>query len=62
MDVAESQLLSTGLITEAELLAWKEEAAEEVQAAVAQAQQEPAPDPFADDWTVYASKEIATIS
>jgi len=62
MEVAEHQLLSTGLITEAELLAWREEATEDVQAAVAQAQQEPAPDPFADDWTVYASKEIATIS
>ena len=62
MDVAEKQLLSSRVVTESELLAWKEEAAREVQAAVAQAQQEPTPDPFIDDWTVYASKEIATIS
>lgn len=62
MEVAEQQLLSTGLITDAELLEWKKEAAEEVQAAVAQAQKEPAPDPFADDWAVYASTEIAPVS
>ena len=38
---------------------WKTEAAEEVQAAVALAQQEEAPDPFKDDWIVYASSELA---
>ena len=37
---------------------WKEEAAEEVQAAVATAQQEPGPDPYEEDWKVYASPDL----
>ena len=59
MEVAEHQLLQAGFVTEAELESWKNEAAEQVQAAVAQAQQEPSPDPYADDWSVYASPELA---
>ena len=59
MAVAEQQLLAAGFLTEPEIEAWKKEAAEEVQTAVALAQQEAAPDPFADDWIVYASPELA---
>ncbi len=59
MEVAEHQLLQAGFLTEAELKSWKTEAAEEVQGAVALSQQEPAPDPYADDWAVYASPELA---
>ncbi|MBT44265.1 MAG: pyruvate dehydrogenase [Deltaproteobacteria bacterium] len=59
MAVAEQQLLAAGFLTEPEIEAWKTEAAEEVQAAVALAQQEAAPDPFLDDWIVYASSELA---
>ena len=59
MAVAEQQLLAAGFLTEPEIEAWKTEAAEEVQAAVALAQQEEAPDPFKDDWIVYASSELA---
>ena len=59
MTVAEHQLLKSGFLTEAELESWKAEAAEEVQAAVALAQQEPAPDPYVDDWAVYASPGLA---
>ena len=36
--------------------------AEEVQAAVAQAQQEAPPDPFADDWAVYSSSQLSQTS
>lgn len=60
--VAEQQLLSSEVITEAELLSWKSEAAEKVQAAVAQAQQEAPPDPFADDWAVYSSSQLSQTS
>ena len=59
MVVAEAQLLENGMITAEEVAAWKEEAAEEVQAAVATAQKEPAPDPYQDDWLVYATPELA---
>lgn len=59
MAVAEQQLLAAGFLTEPEIEEWKTEAAEEVQTAVALAQQEAAPDPFADDWIVYASPELA---
>lgn len=58
LTVAEEQLLAGGFLTEDELRQWKEEAAEEVQAAVATAQQEPGPDPYSDDWKVYASPQL----
>jgi len=59
MTVGENQLLEAGIITTDELASWKSEAAEEVQAAVATAQQEPSPDPYQDDWRVFASPELA---
>ena len=62
MEVAEQQLLSTEVISAEELSRWKSDAAEKVQAAVAQAQQEPAPDPFADNWAVYSSSELTRSS
>lgn len=59
MDVAEKQLLEGKMISVEELANWKTQAAEEVQAAVATAQQEPAPDPYKDDWRVFASPELS---
>jgi len=44
------QMIESGLATGDEIERWKTEFAEEVQAAVAQAQQEPAPDPWHEDW------------
>jgi len=38
------------------MLAWQEEISEEVQRAVAQAQQEPVPDPYTEDWTALSTK------
>lgn len=54
--VAESQLLELGWISKEENDAWKKEATDEVQSAVAKAQREPAPDPYREDWnsTVWA--------
>ncbi|MDE0596036.1 MAG: thiamine pyrophosphate-dependent dehydrogenase E1 component subunit alpha [Roseibacillus sp.] len=59
MTVGENQLLEAGMITTDELASWKSEAAEEVQAAVATAQQEPSPDPYQDDWRVFSSPELS---
>ncbi len=49
--VAEQQLLECGWITAEEVAIWKDESTNEVQAAVAQAQREPEPDPFREDWS-----------
>jgi pyruvate dehydrogenase E1 component alpha subunit/2-oxoisovalerate dehydrogenase E1 component alpha subunit len=59
MTVGEKQLLEAGMITTDELASWKSEAAEEVQSAVATAQQEPSPDPYQDDWRVFSSPELS---
>ena len=59
MTVGENQLLEAGMITTDELASWKSEAAEEVQSAVATAQQEPSPDPYQDDWRVFSSPELS---
>lgn len=48
--VAEQQLREQGVMTAEEIVAWHEQAAAEVQAVVAQVQQEPVPDPYQDDW------------
>ena len=48
------QVIDLGYATEAEILTWQEEAAERVQEAVAQAQTEPKPDPFREDWRAFS--------
>lgn len=50
LDIAERQLLDCGWITEEDVAQWKGESALEVQSAVAQAQREPEPDPFRENW------------
>lgn len=59
MEVGKSQLLAEGLATEEEIAAWRTEAAEAVQEAVAIAQQEPPPDPYQDDWMTLASTALS---
>ena len=44
------QMIEAGFSTVEEIEAWQLEYADEVQAAVAQAQQEPTPDPWHEDW------------
>ena len=56
LDVATDQLLETGVATADEIEHWKEQAAEEVRIAVAQAQQEPAPDPYRESWSALSSR------
>lgn len=56
VEVAMGQLIDGGYSTEEEIRAWQEEIAEEVQKAVAQAQQEEVPDPYKEDWTALSTK------
>ncbi|NIP93411.1 MAG: thiamine pyrophosphate-dependent dehydrogenase E1 component subunit alpha [Akkermansiaceae bacterium] len=59
MEVAEKQLLDSGMLTTTELAQWKRETAEEVQAAVANAQQEPPPDPYREEWKALSTPGLA---
>jgi pyruvate dehydrogenase E1 component alpha subunit/2-oxoisovalerate dehydrogenase E1 component alpha subunit len=56
VEVASAQLVENGVATAAEIQSWHEEFAEEVQRAVAQAQQEATPDPYREDWTALATR------
>ena len=51
MKLAEDFLLGEKITTAAQLSVWRSEAVREIEEAVAQAQREPAPDPFAENWT-----------
>ncbi len=56
--VAEQQLVEAGIMSLQEIEAFRVQAAEEVQAAVAKAQQEPLPDPFQEEWQAFATKRL----
>jgi TPP-dependent pyruvate/acetoin dehydrogenase alpha subunit len=56
IEVAMRQLVEERIATVDEILAWQEEFAEEVQRAVAQAQQEATPDPYQEKWTALATR------
>jgi len=51
IEAAMRQLVEHKIATVDEISAWQDEIAEEVQRAVAQAQQEAAPDPYQEDWS-----------
>jgi TPP-dependent pyruvate/acetoin dehydrogenase alpha subunit len=56
LDVAIEQLIEQGFATKEEIQTWRDETAEEVQRAVAQAQQEPPPDPYTEDWRALSTR------
>jgi acetoin:2,6-dichlorophenolindophenol oxidoreductase subunit alpha len=56
VEVAMRQLVENGFATVDEIFAWQEEFAEEVQRAVAQAQQEAPPEPYYEDWTALSTR------
>ncbi|MCX6875568.1 MAG: thiamine pyrophosphate-dependent dehydrogenase E1 component subunit alpha [Verrucomicrobia bacterium] len=56
LEVASSQLIADGFVTPDEILAWQDQYAADVQRAVAQAQQEAAPDPYREDWSALSTK------
>jgi TPP-dependent pyruvate/acetoin dehydrogenase alpha subunit len=56
IEVAMQQLLDHHFATAEEIVAWQDQIADEVQRAVAQAQQEPVPDPYQEDWTALSTR------
>jgi pyruvate dehydrogenase E1 component alpha subunit/2-oxoisovalerate dehydrogenase E1 component alpha subunit len=60
LEVAERQMIEAGAATAAEIAGWRARFAEEVQEAVAQAQQEPAPDPWRECWRAVATRQLFT--
>jgi len=56
LEVATRQLVENSIATSDEILAWHDHFAEEVQRAVAQAQQEAPPDPYHEDWTALSTR------
>lgn len=51
IEVAMQQLVAQGAATTEEIMTWQNDFAEEVQSAVAKAQQEASPDPYTEDWS-----------
>ena len=58
IEIAIADLVEKTVVSAEEVEEWLEAAGEEAQVAVAKAQQEPAPDPYRDDWRAYASPEL----
>jgi pyruvate dehydrogenase E1 component alpha subunit/2-oxoisovalerate dehydrogenase E1 component alpha subunit len=58
LDVAEMQLLEYGILTKEVIASMREIAATDVQAAVAQAQQEPTPDPYQEVWHAWSTERF----
>jgi pyruvate dehydrogenase E1 component alpha subunit/2-oxoisovalerate dehydrogenase E1 component alpha subunit len=58
LKVAEEQSRARGWATAESIAAWRAEAVQRVDQAVAQVQREPAPDPFAEDWTALSSLHL----
>jgi TPP-dependent pyruvate/acetoin dehydrogenase alpha subunit len=58
LKVAEETIVSEGWADRATLDAWRRETAQQIEAAVAQVQREPTPNPYQQDWCAYASKRF----
>jgi pyruvate dehydrogenase E1 component alpha subunit/2-oxoisovalerate dehydrogenase E1 component alpha subunit len=59
LKVAERRLLDNHWAEPSLLVAWRLEAVQTVEAAVAKVQREPAPDPYRQDWCALASRHLA---
>jgi pyruvate dehydrogenase E1 component alpha subunit/2-oxoisovalerate dehydrogenase E1 component alpha subunit len=59
LKVAETEMLRRGWAEPARLASWRAEMSQIVEAAVAQVQREPAPDPYRENWCALASKHLA---
>jgi len=57
--VGESQLLARKWADASSLKAWRTEAIQKVEEAVAKVQREPGPDPYKEDWCALASKHLS---
>jgi len=58
LKVAEEFLLQNKFTDAAQLAVWRSEAIREIEEAVAQVQREPAPDPYAENWSAIASEHL----
>ncbi|MDB4055385.1 thiamine pyrophosphate-dependent dehydrogenase E1 component subunit alpha [Akkermansiaceae bacterium] len=58
IEVGIKQLIEGGFATVEEIEQWQQEAADQVQQAVAIAQKEDGPDPYKDDWMAYSNPEM----
>ncbi len=56
IELAMRQLVENGIASLDEIRAWQDQISDDVQRAVAQAQQEAAPDPYHDDWTALSTR------
>ena len=58
LKVAEDYLLKKEFANAAEIAVWRSEAIREIEEAVAQAQREPAPDPYEEKWSALSSEHL----
>ena len=58
LKVAEDYLLKKEFANAAEIAVWRSEAIREIEEAVAQAQREPAPDPYEEKWSALSSENL----
>ena len=58
LKVAEEFLLRKQFTDAAQLAVWRSEAIREIEEAVAQVQREPAPDPYAENWSAISSEHL----
>jgi acetoin:2,6-dichlorophenolindophenol oxidoreductase subunit alpha len=56
--LAEMRIIKAGLAAEAQIREWKADAVSAVEAAVAQVQQEPSPDPYREDWCALSRTDL----
>ena len=61
LKVAEEFLLHNKYADAAQLAVWRSEAIREIEEAVAQAQREPAPDPYEEKWSALSSEHLSEL-
>jgi pyruvate dehydrogenase E1 component alpha subunit/2-oxoisovalerate dehydrogenase E1 component alpha subunit len=61
LPTAEEQLLQAGMVSPEELAAWKKELQETVERTAARVQQEPAPDPYQEEWRALATAHLVEV-
>jgi pyruvate dehydrogenase E1 component alpha subunit/2-oxoisovalerate dehydrogenase E1 component alpha subunit len=58
LKLARENLIRQKWVDDSQVAIWESDAAHEIEAAVAQAQREPAPDPFAEKWTAISTEHL----
>jgi pyruvate dehydrogenase E1 component alpha subunit/2-oxoisovalerate dehydrogenase E1 component alpha subunit len=58
LKLAEEYLLNNKIADSGQIALWRSEAQRDIEEAVAKAQREPAPNPFAEDWTAISSAHL----